>query len=126
MQIGTIEAKYKEKILTIYTVIIKPIPAHDPPPNPFSKRQPSIGGHIVKHQDDFLDLIHPLHESAHGFAPPWVHLRSQVRAEEGQGIPNEATILVLDGKRCTISAQYANCIVGCFPGNEADRRIATR
>ena len=27
-------------------------------------------------------LIHPSHESAHGFAPPWVHLRGRVCAEE--------------------------------------------
>ena len=35
-------------------------------------------------------------------------------------------IMVLDGKKCTISAQYTNCIVECFSGNEADRRIAAR
>ena len=41
-------------------------------------------------------------------------------------ISNEATILVLDGDKCAISAQYTNCIVECFRGNEADHRIAAR
>ena len=39
-------------------------------------------------------------------------------------ISNGATILVLDKKKCAISAPYTNCIVECFRGNEADLRIA--
>ena len=119
MQIGTIEAKYKEKNkLTIHPVIInQPMPAQDPtPPNPFSeknKTEASICGHIIKYQDDFLEL-HPGCISGAECA---------LRNKE---ISNEATILVLDGKKCTISAQYTDCIVECFSGNEADRRIAAR
>ena len=138
MQIGTIEAKYKEKNkLTIHPVIInQPMPAQDPtPPNPFSEKkqtEASICGHIIKYQDDFLELI--------VFDDTWSIPRTNQLTDllhpgcisgaecalRNKEISNEATILVLDGKKCTISAQYTDCIVECFSGNEADRRIAAR
>ena len=41
-----------------------------------------VPGWFLRAESFRWHLIHPSHESAHGFAPPWVHLRSRVCAEE--------------------------------------------
>ena len=134
--------------LTIYPLIInqthtspRPHPTPTPHAIPLVKNgffcpnitQASISGHIVKYQDDFVDpkvfddtwsiprtnqltdLIHP------GFISG-----AQCALKRIKEISNKAYILVLDGDKCAISAQYTNCIVECFRGNEADHRIAAR
>ena len=111
-----------------------PHPTPTPHPIPLVKnRQASICGHIVKYKDDFIELkviddtwSIPRTNQLTDLLHPGCISGAECALNMNKEISNEATILVLDGKKCTISAKYTNCIVECFSGNEADRRIAAR